>query len=145
MPQLGTKFPLRCCSKRRWTRSALANQQIMQMRAFLCHSPVFSAKYIHHSSQGSQSSVRALNSTKNITSHDVQCAFSYLVLVCDGIPPEMRACKMKADVLVPQELPIAGTACTQTRKVQDTYWTDGCQKYPGQANTQQDRRNVICS
>lgn len=34
MPQLGTKFPLRCCSKRRWTRSALANQQIMQMRAF---------------------------------------------------------------------------------------------------------------
>lgn len=35
MPQLGTKFPLRCCSKRRWTRSALANQQIMQMRAFL--------------------------------------------------------------------------------------------------------------
>lgn len=53
IPQLGSKFPLRCCSKRRWTRSAPAG---MQMRAFwhgiclsslstcsamhLCHSPV---------------------------------------------------------------------------------------------------------
>lgn len=103
MPQLGTKFPLRCCSKRRWTRSALANQQIMQMRAFwpgpacpsirLCHPPVFGAKYIHHSSQGSQSPVRALNSTNNISTYDVQYAFSYLAIVpvCVVIPPEKRA------------------------------------------------------
>lgn len=83
MPQLGTKFPLRCCSKRRWTCSALANQQIMQMRAFwpgpacpACPSirpwhllPVFSAKYIHLSSQGSQTSVRILNSTRERIYH----------------------------------------------------------------------------
>lgn len=99
MPQLGTKFPLRCCSKRRWTRSALANQQIMQMRAFwpACLS-VYSARPLNPflvlnilttARRGPRAPcARSTARRKNISFRHVRLTFSYLAVARDVMPPE---------------------------------------------------------
>lgn len=145
MLQLGTKFPLRCCSKRRWTRSALANQQIMQMRAFwpgpacpACPSirpwhllPVFSAKYIHLSSQGSQTSVRTLNSTKERIYHPA------MLSRLSRIWPSCAMFSRRTDALLGSTqtseahrswpwVPL--TACRARKPKTSKYLTDGFQK-----------------
>lgn len=123
--------------------------------------PFFSAKYIHHSSQGSQSSVRALNSTDK----------EYIILRCSVgflVSGPRRRCYATGEACSLNQPPcprpsgpsVLLTVC-MAGKSKTNAWTEHLQcfrfqKYPGQARqmthqplqsqiTQQDIWNATCS